>query len=86
VALGCEVSNHVGLELAEQPPYEGAVADVALDEAVAPVVRHLVERFEHSGIGQLVEVEHLVRAVPDQVPNQRRPDEPGPSRDEYPHR
>ena len=46
MALGGEVSNHVGLKLGEQPPDQRAVADVALDEAVARIAGDLVERFE----------------------------------------
>ena len=85
MALGGEMGDDVRLELGEQAPHERAITDVAAHEAVARVVGDLGQRFKHAGVGQLVEIEHLVAAVVHQVPDERRPDESGPSSDEYAH-
>ncbi|MNF06536.1 hypothetical protein D3C80_2065050 [compost metagenome] len=44
-----------------------------------------MQRLEVAGVGQLVEVEHFVLGVADQVTDQRRADEASAAGDEYAH-
>ncbi|MNE67255.1 hypothetical protein D3C80_1628530 [compost metagenome] len=72
--LGCQVHDRVRLELGQGPTDRYAVADIGLQELVTRVVRNAGQRLEVAGVGQLVEVEHLVPGVVEQVANQRRAD------------
>ena len=72
VRLGRQVHDRVRLELGQGATDHRAVADIGLQELVVRVVRDAGQRFEVAGVGQLVEVEHLVLGVIEQVANQRR--------------
>jgi hypothetical protein len=85
MALGGEMRDHVGLEFGDRRADRVRIADVALDEAVAVRVRDALDRRQRARIGQLVEVEHFMIGVFDQMTDERRPDETGPAGDENAH-
>ena len=86
VGLGGEVRDDVGVEARERLRDLGLLADIGADEAVARVARHALERGERAGVGQLVQRQHLVLAVADEVAHERRADEAGAAGDEHAHR
>ncbi|MNO03593.1 hypothetical protein D3C81_2243520 [compost metagenome] len=62
-----------------------AVADIQLFEGVAWTGTDLGERLEVAGIGQLVDVDHAVAGVADEVTDDGRTDEAGAAGDENFH-
>lgn len=80
-----QVHDRVGLEALEDGTDGRLVDDVGLDELVAGVGRDAAQRLQVTGVGQLVQVEHFVVGVVDQVAYQRRADEPGSTGDENSH-
>ena len=77
MALGREVHDDVGLVVLEDAADRAGVADVGPLEAVARIIGNAGKIVEVAGIGQLVEVEHLVLRVGDQVAHHGRADEAG---------
>jgi hypothetical protein len=63
----------------------GAVADVAMHEGEARVLRNRRKRGEVAGIGELVEDENLVLRQAHDAARHRRSDEPGPAGYENSH-
>ena len=82
VGLGRQVGDNVWAEIPESLGHRVAVADVDPAKAVALAVVDGPQRREVAGIGQLVEVEHVVSRLGQQVPDQGRADEAGAAGDE----
>ena len=83
VGLGGEVDDEVGVLRREQPGDEGAVADIAPDEAEAGVGQQLPEVVRVPGVGQGVEAQQPEVRMPLQhVPEEIRADESGAAGDE----
>ena len=61
------------------------VGDVALHEAIAIAAGHPLDRGQRTSICQLVEIQHLIGGVFDQVANQCRTDKAGTAGDEDTH-
>jgi hypothetical protein len=55
MALGGQVSDHLGAEVGDGRPHGLGVADIGLDKAVAIGFRGGFERAEQARIGQLVQ-------------------------------
>jgi len=70
VGLGGQVHDGIRLEAAQRLAYRSLITDVGLQEAIARVVLDLAQRLQVAGVGQLVEVEHLMIGVVDQVTDQ----------------
>gem|GEM_PF-4165124 len=70
MGLGRQVHDGVGLEALQRLAYRRLVADIGLQEAIAWVVLDFAQRLQVAGVGQLVEVEHLMIGVVDQVTDQ----------------
>ncbi len=79
-----EVHDRIGSMRLQHPVERGAVADVDLFERISGRVRHVRHVVEAGGIGQRVEVDHIVPARNGQ-PDHRGPDEPGAAGDEQLH-
>ena len=81
VGLGGEVEDDVGRGLAQSVATDVAIADVALDEAVARVVGDGGEVVEIAGVGEPVVDDDLgLGLVFEQVVDEVRADEPGAAR------
>jgi hypothetical protein len=80
VALGGQMHDHVGPEALEDLAHAGCISDVGLLEGVAGSFRDGGERGEVARIGELVDHQHHMRGVPDDLARHRRADEPGPTR------
>ena len=65
--------DRVGPRLGEQSVDPRAIADIGLDEAVTGMVDP--RRAGIGGVGQLVDVDHLMGRLIEQVANDRRPNE-----------
>lgn len=85
MGLGGQVHDRLGLEALEQRADGGLVDDIGLDELVAGVGGDTRQRLQVACVGQLVEVEHLVFGVADQVANQRRSNKAGTAGNENAH-
>jgi hypothetical protein len=79
VAFGGQVHDHVGLVAVDDRDHPVLVGDVGLLEAVAPAVGYRVQGIEVARVGQLVDDQHLVRSVADQLAHDGRTDEAGPA-------
>ena len=77
VRLCRQMGDHRGGEISEDLANPHRIADVGLGEAVAVASRHRVEGTQIAGVGDLVEIQHLMIGMGDQVADQRRADEPG---------
>ena len=75
MAFGREVHHSVGLLRREDLAHRGGVGDVGTDQHVAVVGPRLLQRLLRGRIGQLVDVDHDVVAVPHQVAHHRGTDE-----------
>jgi hypothetical protein len=75
MALRCEMHHRVGLVRREDLAHRGGVGDVGADQHVAVVCSRLLQRLLRRGVGQLVDVDHDVAAVPHQVAHHRGTDE-----------
>src|SRR5690606_17575914 len=75
--LGGQVHDGVWLELAQRRDDALGIGNIGLNEAIPWACIDLGQRFQIAGIGQLVEVEHLVLGVLNQMADQRRSDEAG---------
>ena len=58
------------------------IADIGAAEAIARMALDRSQRGEIAGIGQLVDDQHLVIGVADEMPDQCRPDEARSTRDQ----
>ncbi len=85
VTLGGEVHDRLWHELRERRSHRSPVADVRLNQPIAAVGRHLFQRIRARGIGELVDVEHLVPELTHQHPHEGRTDESGAAGDQYAH-
>src|SRR3546814_5106853 len=82
MTLRRQMRNHVRLEIRQQASDQPLIADVASDEAITWIIFNGRKRRKNAGIGQLVEIEHLIFCLADQVPDQRGSDETCSSGDE----
>ena len=82
MALGRQMHDDVRLEALEQLAHLRRVRDVGAHERVARIVRHGRERVEIARIGELVDHQHLMRRLADEVAHDRRADEAGAAGDE----
>ena len=71
-----------GAKLSNSLAHLRRVRDVGAHEGVARIVRHGRERVEIARIGELVDDQHLMRRVADEVAHHRRADEAGAAGDE----
>ena len=76
VAFGREVHHRVGLVRREHLPHRRGVGDVGADQDVAVVRPRLLQRVLGGGVGHLVDVDHHVVGVADQVADHGGADEP----------
>ena len=81
MAFGGKMHHGIGRKVRKDACHGALVADVRGAEAEAAMAAHGIERGEVAGIGQLVDDEHLVIGVFQEVPNHRRPDKARPTRD-----
>ncbi|MOA37532.1 hypothetical protein D3C78_1591310 [compost metagenome] len=72
----------IGLVLAENALDCGALADIHLLEGIPRAGTGFGQGLEVASVGQLVEVDHIVCGVADDVANDRRADETGATGDE----
>ena len=86
MALGGEVHHDVGAVSRERRPHGAGIADVDLREGIARIVGDGCEVVEVAGVGELVEAEHLMRRIRDQMAHDRRSDEAGAAGDQETHR
>src|SRR3546814_1232364 len=86
MTLRRQMRDHVRLEIRHQASDQPLIADVASDEAITWIIFNGRKGRQNAGIGQLVEIEHLIFCLADQVPDQRGSDETCSSGDEDPHR
>ena len=70
VGLGRQVHDRLGLEALDDRADRGLVDDIRLDELVAGIGGDALQRFQITGVGQLVEVEDFVPGIFDQVTDQ----------------
>ena len=80
-----QVHDCVWLEPGKHGADTRLVGDIGLDEFIAAVAGDSQQRLQVARVGQLVEVEHLMIGVIDQVTNQGRADETGAAGDENAH-
>ena len=76
--------HRVGPVRGKDPVQRRTVADIGLFEGIERAVGHRRDIVEAGGIGQRVEIDHLVAARHGQ-PHHGRPDEPGPAGHEKLH-
>ncbi len=77
MGLGRQVHDRLGLEAGEHGTDPRLVGDIGLDQFVAGVGGNARQRLQVAGVGQFVEVEHLMFGVLNQLANQRRADKAG---------
>ncbi|MNZ86156.1 hypothetical protein D3C78_1049720 [compost metagenome] len=77
MGLGGQVHHRIGLALAEHSLDFKTVADIDLLEGVTLAGTSFGQGFEVTSVGQLVEVDHAVASIVDDVTNDRRTDEAG---------
>src|SRR3546814_17889105 len=85
MTLRRQMRDHVRLEIRHQASDQPLIADVASDEAITWIIFNGRKGRQNAGIGQLVEIEHLIFCLADQVPDQRGSDENCSSGDEDTH-
>ncbi|MNN65112.1 hypothetical protein D3C81_1805920 [compost metagenome] len=85
MGFGSQVHDRVRLEPCQHCADGGLIADVGLHELIASVGGNAAQRLQIAGVGQLVQVEHFMFGVPDQMANQRRTDKAGTAGDENAH-
>ena len=85
MALGREMDDRVRIELGERAGHGLAIADIGLKQTVARMVLDLAQRLQARGIGELVDVQHVVAVISDQHAHQRRADEAGAAGGQNPH-
>ena len=82
----CRQMHHrVGIETRENLGDGRTIADIGAAEMIARMALHRGERGKIAGIGQLIDDQHLVISVADQMPDQRRADESRSARDQNLH-
>ena len=85
MGLGRQVHDRIGLEACEQGADGGLVDDIGLDELIAAVGRDAGQRLKVAGVSQLVQVEHFVLSVLNQVADQGGANKSGTAGDENAH-
>ncbi|MNO56927.1 hypothetical protein D3C76_474500 [compost metagenome] len=86
VGFGGQVHDGIGLEARKHGTDRGLIDDIGLDELIAGVGRDTSQRFQVAGIRQLVEVEHFVFGVVDQMAYQCRTNEASTAGNKNAHR
>ena len=81
MAFGGKMHHGVGRKVRKYAPDRALVADVRGAEPELAVAAHGIEGGEVAGISQLVDDEHLVTRVFQEVPHHRRPDKSRPTGD-----
>ena len=82
MAFRGQMHDRIDLFLCHQRPHERRIADVGLDEAVVRGRRHVTQRVQIAGIGELVDVNDSQPAG-DQQPNDSAADEAGAPSNNY---
>ncbi|MNT65987.1 hypothetical protein D3C72_2040170 [compost metagenome] len=85
MGLGGKVHHGIGLEAREDGRDCLAIGDIGLDELITRAVGHGGKRLEVAGIGQLVQIEHFVLGMAQQMANERRANEAGSAGDQESH-
>ena len=85
MGLGRQVHDRIGFEACEHGADGGLVDDIGLDKLIAAVGRDAGQRLEVAGVSQLVQVEHFMLSVLNQVPDQGRANKSGTAGDENAH-
>ena len=80
-----QMHDGVRLMLRENPVQQVPVGDIALFEDVAVAGQDLVQAAQVGGIGQLVEIDDLVRGMAQAMADQARPDKARSTGDQYAH-
>ncbi|MCY1389369.1 hypothetical protein D9M71_41640 [compost metagenome] len=70
MGFGGQVHHRIGLESGQRLANGLAIGDIRLEKLVARIVGNGGQRLEVAGIGQLVEVQHLVPGFSQQVANE----------------
>ncbi len=76
VAFRREMHHGVGRKALEQFAHPRRIGDVSANKGIARVVRHGCERVEIARIGELVDHQHLMRRLADDVTHNGGADEP----------
>ena len=80
MALGGEVYD--GIRLRHQLRDDSAITDIAAHEAVARVAFHIAQVVQVAGVGELVQVDHVVVVLRQHVADEVAADEAGAAGDE----
>src|SRR3546814_11443302 len=75
MTLRRKMRDHVRLEIRHQASDQPLIAAVASDEAITWIIFNGRKGRQNAGIGQLVEIEHLIFCLADKVPDHRGADE-----------
>ena len=81
VGLGRQMHDHIRIDSLQQRLDRRGVADVSPGEAVMRMSRDAFQRGERACVGELVQNMDVMIGLVQQMPNQRRPDEPRPAGD-----
>ena len=71
VGLGRQVHDRLRLETRNDRADRCLIDDIGLHEFVAGIGGNALQRFQVTGVGQLVEVEHFMPGIFDQMTDQR---------------
>ena len=85
MAFRRQMHHRVGIEARKNISDGRAIADIGPAEMIARMALHRSQRGEIAGIGQLVDDQHLVIGMADEMSDQRRPDESRPTGDDNLH-
>ena len=86
MAFRRQMHDRVGIETRKNLGNGRTIADIGAAEAIARMTLHRSKRGEIAGIGQLVDDQHLVIGVTDEMSDQRRSDKARSTRDHNLHR
>ena len=67
MALGCEMRDDIGLEVADRSLDCISIADIALNKAVSIAVGNPFDRCQGAGVCQLIKIENFVFRIFDKV-------------------
>src|ERR1700730_19337734 len=74
-----QMHDGIRIESCKQIGDRRAIADVGAAETIAPMALDRLQRGKVSGVSQLVDDQHVMAGVADQVTDQRRSDETSPA-------
>ncbi|MNT39583.1 hypothetical protein D3C72_1758440 [compost metagenome] len=83
--LSRQMHDGMWLESCQYSADSRLISNIGLNKLIAGIGRDAGQRLKVAGIRQLVEVEHFVFGIGDQVTHQRRTDKAGSAGDENSH-